>query len=124
MFLKEFFLFSGLLPYCLPNSIPQMKRPTETSKPLFPPQFNPSSLTNLASFMGGNSIGSESRKNAIDPSSLFLNNSLPLNPNLMHRISNPFHPFTSGFPLYFRRDTSSPSDSSNNGVRKTHSSIL
>ena len=85
--------------------------------------FNSTALTSsafasLASLTGRSVGGMEQRPKieSADTSGSLFTRQIPTIPSFTQRISNPLNPFNSGMPLYMRRDVSSPSDSSNNGV--------
>ena len=78
-----------------------------------------SAFANLSSLSHRNIGGMEPRGANIDSADAngsFFARQIPAIPSFTPRISNPLHSFTTGMPLYLRRDVSSPSDSSNNGV--------
>ena len=76
---------------------------------------SPSAFASLANLTGRNINGMDIGTASENSADIF-SRQLPSIPAFNPRLSNPLNSFTSGMPLYMRRDVSSPSDSSNNGV--------
>ena len=107
----------GLLPYYM-NGKAQTGKEFFENKTSTTNVLTSSAFASLATLSGRNIGGIDQRTNidSTDTNGPFFPRQISNIPSFTPRLTNPLHPFTPGMHLYMRRDASSPSDSSNNGV--------